>query len=41
VDFNSSVVDPSKVLLGNLDLVFDVLSEGGGVVSGGLVGIGN
>jgi len=41
VDVVSSVVDPSKVLSGDLNLVFDVLSVGGRFVTDLLVGVGN
>jgi len=41
VDVVSSVVDPSKVFSGNLNLVFDVLSVSGGFVTNGLVGVGD
>jgi len=41
VDVVSSVVDPSKVFSGNLDLVLDVLSVGGGFITNLLVSISN
>jgi len=41
VDVVSSVVDPSKVLSGNLNLVLNVLSVGGGLVTDLLVGVSN
>jgi hypothetical protein len=40
-DLVSSVVDPGKVFLSNLDFVFNVFSVGGGVVTRGLVLVGN
>jgi len=39
VDVVSSVVDPSKVLSGNLDFVLDVFSVGGRFITNLLVGI--
>jgi len=41
VDVVSSVVDPSKVLSGDLDLVLDVLSVSGGFVTNLLVRVGD
>jgi len=41
VDVNSSVVDPSEVLSGNLDLVLDVLSVGSRFITNLLVSVGN
>jgi hypothetical protein len=41
LDIGSSVVDPSKILSGDLDLILDVFSVGGGGVTGGLIRVGN
>jgi len=41
VDVVSSVVDPSKVFSGNLNLVLEVLSVGGGLVTNLLVRVGD